>query len=91
MSIIQHTNTPAVTLTNYGARLSMELGFCQPIEFDTQHNHYALVIIKHFSKWLELVRLPDRNNKGVAYAFLDKMFNRFGALTEVLINQGTKF
>jgi hypothetical protein len=33
--IIQHTNTPTIALTNYGARLLMELGFWCPIEFDT--------------------------------------------------------
>jgi hypothetical protein len=48
-------------------------------------------MIKHFSKWLESVPLLDCSNEGVAYAFLDKMFNRFGALVEVLTDQGTKF
>jgi hypothetical protein len=48
-------------------------------------------MIKHFSKWLELVPLPDCNSEGATYAFLDKMFNRFGALAKVIINQGTKF
>jgi hypothetical protein len=48
-------------------------------------------MIEHFSKWLELVLLLDCNNKGNAYAFLDKVLSRFGALAEVFINQGTKF
>jgi hypothetical protein len=45
----------------------------------------------HFSKWLELVLLLDCSNEGVPYAFLDKMFNKFGASIEVLTNQGAKF
>jgi hypothetical protein len=41
-------------------------------------------MIEHFSKWLELVPLLDYSNEGIAYAFMDKMFNKFGVLTEVL-------
>jgi hemoglobin-like flavoprotein len=48
-------------------------------------------MIEHFSKWLELVPLLDCNNEGIAYAFFDKMFGKFGALAEVLINQGMEF
>jgi hypothetical protein len=47
-------------------------------------------MIEHFSKWLELVPLLDRSSEGTAYAFIDKMFNRFGALAKVIIDQGTK-
>jgi hypothetical protein len=36
-------------------------------------------MIEHFSKWLELVPLPDYSNEGTTYAFLDMVFNRFGA------------
>jgi hypothetical protein len=48
-------------------------------------------MIENFSKWLELVPLLDQNNEGVANAFLDRMFNKFGALAKVLINQGMDF
>jgi hypothetical protein len=54
-----------------------------------QHNRYVLVMIEHFSKWLELVPLFDRNSERATYAFLDKVLSRFGALVEVLIDQGT--
>jgi hypothetical protein len=40
---------------------------------------------------LKLVPLPNHSNEGVAYAFLDKVLNRFGALAKVLPNQNTKF
>jgi hypothetical protein len=56
-----------------------------------QHNRYVLVMIEHFSKWLELVPLLDRNNEGVTYAFLDKMLSRFGALIKYFIDQGMEF
>jgi len=48
-------------------------------------------MIKHFSKWLELVPLPYRSNERASYAFLDKVLNSFGALTQIIINQGTNF
>jgi hypothetical protein len=42
--------------------------------------------IEHFSKWLELVPLLDHISEGVAYAFLDRVLNRFGAPFKVLID-----
>jgi hypothetical protein len=32
--------------------------------------------------------LPYQNNEGVAYAFLDKVLNKFDILVEVFTNQG---
>jgi hypothetical protein len=49
------------------------------------------VMVEHFSKWIELVPSPDKSNEGVTYAFLDRVFCHFGALAEVLTNQGTEF
>jgi hypothetical protein len=37
------------------------------------------------------VLLPNCNNEGVAYAFLDKMLNRFGVSVEVFIDQTIEF
>jgi transposase InsO family protein len=48
-------------------------------------------MIEQFSKWLEFVPLLDWNSERASYAFLDRVFSRFGAPTEVLSNQGTKF
>jgi hypothetical protein len=49
-----------------------------------RHNKYVLVMIEHFSKWIELVALPDKFSEGAAYSFLDRVLSRFGALAEVL-------
>jgi hypothetical protein len=67
------------------------LDFASPLNLTPQHNQYGLVMIEHFSKWLELVSLPNCSSEGASYAFLDKVLNRFGALTKVLIYQVTKF
>jgi hypothetical protein len=50
-----------------------------------------LVMVEHFSKWIELVPSFDKSSEGVAYAFFDRVLNHFGALANVLIDQGTKF
>jgi hypothetical protein len=47
-------------------------------------------IRERFSKWLELVPLPNRSSEKATYAFLDRVFNRFGLPIEVLTDQGTK-
>ncbi len=82
LGIIQCTYTSSTTFTDYGVRLSVEFGFCRSIEFNTQHNQSVLVMVKHFSKWLELALLPNYSSGGTIYAFLDRMFNQFGIPTK---------
>ncbi len=55
------------------------------------HNKYVLVMVEHFSKWIELVPSPDKSSKGVAYIFLDRVLSHFGAPVDVLTDQGTEF
>jgi hypothetical protein len=43
------------------------------------------------TKWLKLVLLPNYSNEGIAYAFLDIVFNKFHVLTKVFTNQSMKF
>ncbi len=62
-----------------------------PLPLIVRHNRYVLVMVEHFSKWVELVPSLDKSSEGVAYAFLDRVFNHFGAPTEVLTGQGTEF
>ncbi len=50
-----------------------------------------MVMVEHFFKWIELVPSPNKSSEGVAYAFLDRVLSHFGALVEVLINQGIEF
>ncbi len=70
----------------------MGLGYCWSLDFagplplTVRHNIYVLVMVEHFSKWIELVPSPDKSNEGIAYAFLDRVFSHFGALAEVLTN-----
>ncbi len=74
-----------------GLSYQWNLDFASPLSLTPQHNQYVLVMIEHFSKWLELVPLPNYSNDGVAFAFFDKMLNKFGVQVEVFINQSIKF
>jgi hypothetical protein len=67
------------------------LDFMGPLPLTIRHNRYALVMVEHFSKWIELVPSLDKFSKRVVYTFLDRVLSHFGAPIEVLIVQGTKF
>jgi hypothetical protein len=43
-------------------------------------------MFEHILKWLNLVPLLDHNNENITYSILDKLFNRFWVLIEVLTN-----
>ncbi|OAE19927.1 hypothetical protein AXG93_1520s1000 [Marchantia polymorpha subsp. ruderalis] len=67
------------------------LDFAGPLPLTVRHHRYVLVMVEHFSKWIELVALPDKASEGVAYAFLDRVLSHYGAPAEVLTDQGTEF
>jgi hypothetical protein len=60
------------------------LDFAGPLPLMVQHTRYVLVIVEHFSKWIELVPSPNKSNEEVAYVFLDRVLSHFGAPAEVL-------
>ncbi len=67
------------------------LNFVGPLPLTVRHNRSMLVMVEHFSKWIELVPSPNKSSEGVGYAFFDRVLSHFGALAEVLIDQGTEF
>jgi transposase InsO family protein len=50
-----------------------------------------MIMIKHFSKWVELVALPDKSSHSTNQAFLQQVLSRFGACAKCLTDQGSKF
>ena len=54
-------------------------------------NVYIMIIIEHFSKWIELVALPDKSSHSTSQAFLLLVLSRFGACAECLTDQGSEF
>jgi hypothetical protein len=67
------------------------LDFAWPLPVTPRHNKYVLVMIEHFSTWIELVALPDKFSEGATYSFLDRVLSCFGALAEILTDQGRDF
>jgi hypothetical protein len=67
------------------------LDFTGPLPLTVRHNRYVLVMVEHFSKWIELVPSPNKSNEGVAYAFLNRVLSHFGAPAKVLTDQGMEF
>jgi hypothetical protein len=48
-------------------------------------------MIEHFSKWVELVALPNKSSHSTGRTFLQQVLSRFGACAECLIDQGSQF
>jgi hypothetical protein len=44
-----------------------------------------------YLKWLKLVPSSNGSSEEIAYAFLDRVFNRFDVPTNVFIDRGMKF
>jgi hypothetical protein len=53
-------------------------------------NRYVVVMIEHFSKWIELVPIPEKTSHHTAAA-LRGVLCRYGAPAEVLTDQGEEF
>jgi hypothetical protein len=54
-------------------------------------NKYVVVMIEHFTKWVELVPIPEKSSFYTAAALLKGVLTRFGAPAEVLTDQGEEF
>ncbi len=50
-----------------------------------------MIMIEHFSKWVELIALPDKSSHSTSQAFLQQVLSRFGACAKCLTNQGSEF
>jgi hypothetical protein len=49
-------------------------------------NVYIMIMIEHFSKWVELVALSDKSSHINNQVFLQHVLSRFGACVESLID-----
>ena len=67
------------------------LDLAGPLPISKRGNRFVLVMIEHFSKWIELVVLPRKESSLVADAFLQRVLTLYGAPAEVLTDQGTEF
>jgi hypothetical protein len=64
---------------------------CGPFDTTSRNNQYAMVCIEHFSKWVEIIPIPNKESATVAFTFLHSVLSRFGSCAEVLTDQGREF
>jgi hypothetical protein len=50
-----------------------------------------MIMIEHFSKWVELVVLLDKPSHNTNQTFLHRILSRFEACVKCLTNQGSEF
>jgi hypothetical protein len=50
-----------------------------------------MIMIEHFSKWVEFVALSNKSSYNTKQVFLQQVLSRFGACAECFIDQGSKF
>ena len=67
------------------------LDLAGPLPLSRKGNRYVIIMVEHFSKWMELVTIPRKEAKYTAEAFLHRVLTLFGAPAEVLTDQGTEF
>ena len=75
----------------------MGLGYCWSLDFAgllvvrSRGAKYVLLMVEHFSKWLELVALSQNFAELAATAFFDRVLARLGAPAKLLMDQGREF
>ena len=74
-----------------GLGYSWSLDFAGPLVVTPRGAKCVLVVMEHFSKWIELVALPQNSAELAAAAFLNCVLAHFGALAEVLTDQRRGF
>lgn len=59
-----------------------------PFDTSNRGNVIVMVCVEHYSKWVEVVALPNRAAATCAAAFRQAVLGRFGACAEVITDQG---
>jgi hypothetical protein len=54
-------------------------------------NVYIMIMIEHFSKWVDLVALLNKSSHNTSQVFSKQVLSRFGACVECLTDQGSEF
>jgi len=72
------------TIIHYGFILLLIIGFCKVLVSTSHGTKHVLVMVEHFSKWIELVALLQNSSKLVVIAFFYYVLVYFGTLNEVL-------
>eukprot|EP00873_Tetraselmis_striata_P020405 jgi/Tetstr1/440669/TSEL_028978.t1 len=62
-----------------------------PLPTSSEGHKYVIVIVEHFSKWIELVHVRDLEASTTAKAFHERVLAHYGAPVEVVTDNGTEY
>eukprot|EP00873_Tetraselmis_striata_P008292 jgi/Tetstr1/428556/TSEL_018550.t1 len=62
-----------------------------PLPTSSEGHKYVIVIVEHFSKWIELVPVRDLEASTTAKALHQRVLARYGAPVEVVTDNGTEY
>jgi hypothetical protein len=62
-----------------------------PFKVTSRGNAYVMICIEHFSKWIEVVPLPNKSAATTAHGLMAAVIARFGAPAEIVHDQGSEF
>ena len=82
---------PLSELTMGAPMEKVHIDILGPLPKSLKNNMYILVIVCQFSKWIELVPLPDQQAETVARAMVDNVFSRLGCPQIIFSDQGSNF
>uniref|UniRef100_A0A1B0D850 RNA-directed DNA polymerase n=1 Tax=Phlebotomus papatasi TaxID=29031 RepID=A0A1B0D850_PHLPP len=72
-----------------GDRWAMDI--LGPLPRTPRGSKYVLVVMDYFTKWPELLAIPDQSTVTVADALVDQVITRFGVPCEIHSDQGRNF
>ena len=84
-----HVNCVARPSSRPGSTVAAD--FCGPYTQGVEGKRFVLVIIDHFTKWVELIPTKTQEAKEVAQAFYDRIICRFGCPRRFLSDRGQSF
>ena len=71
--------------------IRVSVGITGPHPRSSRSNQYILTLVDHFSKWSEAIPLRNHTAPTVARALMTHVFYKFGALLQLLTDQGPEF
>ena len=85
---------PKAGLRNFRAGTPMEcvhMDILGPFPLSQSGNHYILLMIDQFTKWVEIHAIPEQTAEQTARIAVNQFFTRFGALLQIHTDQGKNF
>ena len=77
--------------SGYPGDIDIPIDILGPFSPSRQNNHYILMIVDQFTKWLECFPLPNQSDELVARSLVDGYISRHGCPVEIHTDQGRQF